>query len=912
MTHANDIVSQQPKAPHYIGDVGANELRRTVMSFVFTDIEGSTRRWESHPDEMMNAVARHDELLEAAMSHHGGEVFHHSGDGVIASFCSPLAAINAAADAQARLDAEDWAQVDGMNVRMAVHVGDVVMRDGELFGWALNFGSRLNAIGHGGQVLLSESCVESIVSDLVQPLDLVELGLTRLRDIAQPTRVFQLVGPSLRRDFPPLRNTVTVNQLPLPRQSIVGRDAEVEAVARDLGVNRVVSLIGARGVGTSRLALAAGHHVAAQYGDGVLHCDLGGVNPSGVADAVATSFGIGPRSGLSIEKSVVEWLGTQDLLLVFEHCEHAIEAVDRLLSGILAGAPNATVLCTSERPVGIAGELIYRVAPLSSTSSVALFIERATAAGAMVADSPAIRDLCEHLEGMPLAIEVAAANAPIYTVRELSERLRRRELPARSGTQGDPRSMNEAVALGFDALPEGLRHVLSAAAIFAGSFDRADFAAVCMPTATPNEADEAITALLNRSLIQLRHVDGQPLFRLLAVVSEYARVRATSESNAAAASRFVDHMIELSTTAANDLRGPEEGLACRRVGEQFDNIRAAFERSLASGDFANAATLSTVLWEYGFMRLHSEYSRWSLRVIDTFAAGDEAGLAPVLGVAAIGAWFRDDLQSSMELARRAIRLETEFELDFDLPARLALQNATVYSGAGSAPPDILAEMASYQRSRPELYFHVNVDTQNSIMSTWLGDTEAATRRAIRAVRLARESKNPSSLAFALWALGSALETEDEPQAETLLGNALDVAREVDNGWLTAIVQMSLASLRRRSSSPIDAVPILIDLLDLLWRAGHRSHLWATLRLCGLVLGDLGEDALAVQTRSWVSSAQSAMPPLPVDAAAIEAQSQQLVDEHGEAWVDRQSALVASWTTESAVATVRSALQQQLA
>jgi hypothetical protein len=211
-----------------------------------------------------------------------------------------------------------------------------------------------------------------------------------------------------------------------------------------------------------------------------------------------------------------------------------------------------------------------------------------------------------------------------------------------------------------------------------------------------------------------------------------------------------------------------------------------------------------------------------------------------------------------------------------------------------------------------LYFHVNVDTQNSIMSTWLGDTEAATRRAIRAVRLARESKNPSSLAFALWALGSALETEDEPQAETLLGNALDVAREVDNGWLTAIVQMSLASLRRRSSSPIDAVPILIDLLDLLWRAGHRSHLWATLRLCGLVLGDLGEDALAVQTRSWVSSAQSAMPPLPVDAAAIEAQSQQLVDEHGEAWVDRQSALVASWTTESAVATVRSALQQQLA
>ena len=882
------------------------------MSFVFTDIEGSTSRWESHPDEMMSAVARHDELLDNAMRAHGGVVFHHSGDGVIASFDAPLAAINAAADAQARFNAEDWDQVDGMNVRMAVHVGDVVMRDGEPFGWALNFGSRLNAIGHGEQVLLSESCVESIGNGLAQPLDVVALGRTRLRDIAQPTRVFQLVGPSLRRDFPPLRNTVTNNQLPLPRQSIVGRDAEVEAVALDLEANRVVSLIGARGIGTSRLALAAGHRVAERYSGGVLHCDLGGVSPSGIADAVATSFGVGVRAGLSTELSVVEWLGTQGLLLVFEHCERAIEAVDRLLSAILAGAPNVTVLCASERPLGIEGEFIYRVAPLPPSSSAMLFVERATAAGAVVDDSPAVRELCEQLEGMPLAIEVAAANALIYTVSELSDRLRRRELPAGLGPQGDLRSMNEAVALGFDALPEDQRQVLSAAAIFAGSFDRAAVAAVCMPTARSSEVDEAITALLNRSLIQLIHVDGQPLFRLLGVVSEYVRAQATTESNAAASVRFIDHMIVLSTTAAGDLRGPDERLACRRVGEQFDNIRAAFERSLASGDFARATTLATVLWEYGFMRLNSEYFRWSQRVIDTFGAGDEVQLAPVLGVAAVGAWFRDDLQSTMELARRAIRLETEFELDFDLPARLAIANATVYSGAGAAPPDIFAELASYQRSRPELYFHVNVDTQNSIMSTWLGDTEAATRRAIRAVRSARESKNPSSLAFALWALGSALEADDEPQAETLLGNALDVAREVDNGWLTALVQMSLASLRRRSSSAIDAVPILADLLDLLWRAGHRSHLWATLRLCGLVLGDLGEDALAVQIRSWVSSAQLAMPPLPVDAVAIKAQSQQLVEEHGEAWVDRQTALAASWTTESAIATVRGALLRQLA
>ena len=883
-----------------------------TMSFVFTDIEGSTRRWETHPDEMMSAVARHDELLDRSMSDHGGAVFHHSGDGIIASFTSPLDAIEAAADAQERLAAGDWDRVDGMNVRMAVHIGDVVMRDGEPFGWALNFGSRLNSIGHGGQVLLSEACVESVGAELHDPFGIASLGPTRLRDIARPTRVYQLVGPNLRGDFPPLRNTVTTNQLPLPRQSIIGRNDEIEAVAHELEVNRIVSLIGARGVGTSRLALAAAHHVADRFDGGVYHCDLGGVSPSLVVEALATSFGVGLRAGLSVEQSVIEWLGTQELLLVIEHCERAIEAIDRLLSAVLSGAPNSTVLCTSERPLGTEGEFIHRLAPLTLQAAAELFVERANAAGAQAKDSPEVRELCEQLEGMPLAIEVAAANAPIYTLRELSDRLRRHELPARSGPQRDLRSMDEAVTLGFEALPMELRDVLTAAAIFAGSFDRAAFAAVCMPTATAAEADEAITALLNRSLIQLRYADGQPLFRLLGVVSEYVRLRAPAEATAVASSRFVDHMITFSELAARDLRGPDEAMACQRVSEQFGNIRAAFERSLAAGDFERSATLATVLWEFGFMRLNSEYFRWSERVLDTFAAGHEAALAPVLGVSAVGAWFRDDLDLALERGRRAIRLEAEFDLDFDLPARLALNNAVVYSGAGAPPQDLFGQVAAYQRSRPELYFHVNVETQNSIMSTWLGDTEAATRRAIRAVRMARESKNPSSLAFALWALGSALEVDDEPQAETLLGNGLDIAREVDNGWLTALIQMSLASLRRRSSSPIDAVPILLDLLDLLWRAGHRSHLWTTMRLCGLVLGDLGQDALAVQAASWVEMAQLAMPPLPVDAVALEAQRQRLIDEHGETWVERQSALAASWTPESAIAAVRSALSEQLA
>ena len=885
---------------------------RTRMSFVFTDIEGSTLRWEMHPNSMMNAVAEHDALIHASMVEHGGTVFHRSGDGFIAWFESPVDAATAAAHAQREITAADWDLVGGLSVRMAVHVGDVVVRDDEPFGWALNFGSRLNSIGHGGQVLLSEAAVQAVGPELADDFDLVGLGPTRLRDIALPTEVFQLRGHGLGDTFPPLRNTVAKVDLPLAHTSIVGRDGEIEVVARALDTNSVVTLVGLRGVGTSRLAIAAASRAAPSYHGGTLHCDLAGVSPAGVSSVLATSFGIGLRPGRSVDESMIEWFGDQKMLLVIEHCERSIEAVARLLAAVLAGAPNTTVLCTSERPIGIDGELLHRVAPLSLDHSVELFVDRAIAAGADISNSADVRELCAHLDGMPLAIEVAAANASIRTAGEQLDTLRRRELSERVESSEDLRSMYDAMAMGFDAIPADLQGVLSAASTFAGPFDRAAFAAVCLPAATPAEIDAALTELLNRSLIQLGHSDGRPLFHLLSIVADFARRQAPAEASAEAGERFLDHMITVSTAAAAGLRGPDELIHSRRVGEQFGNIRAAFERSLAAGDLTRAATISTVLWDYGFMRMNAEYFRWSERVIDTFAAGDEARLAPVLGVAAFGAWFRDDIHVAFERARRAIRLERDFDLEFDLPARLALINATVYSGAGQPPPDIFAEQAAYQRCRPELYFHVNVDTQNSIMATWLGDTEAATRRALRAVRVARESENPSTLAFALWALGSALATDDEPQAETLLGNALEIARQVDNGWLTALVQMSLASLRRRSGSAIDAVPLLLDLLDLLWRAGHRSHIWATLRLCGLVLGDLGDDALAVQVRSWVHAAQLAMPPLPADTAALAVQDERLSAEHGDEWVRRTAVLATSWTTESAVAQVRAALQAHLA
>jgi hypothetical protein len=313
------------------------------------------------------------------------------------------------------------------------------------------------------------------------------------------------------------------------------------------------------------------------------------------------------------------------------------------------------------------------------------------------------------------------------------------------------------------------------------------------------------------------------------------------------------------------------------------------------------------------MRMNDECFRWAERLIATFTARDqEALVAPAIGVAALGAWIRDDLDDAYEWSHRALRLEGEFDLEFDLPARLALINATVYSGDGAAPPEIFAEQAEFQRARPELYFHVNVNTQMSMMSTWLGDREAAERRALRALALARQSRNPSSIAYALWALGTAIEQDDPLRAESLLGSALETAREVNNAWVTALVQMSLASLRRRISSPIDAVPLLLDQLDLLWRAGHRSHLWATVRLCSLVAGDLRNDELAFGLESSVAQAGLAMPALPVDAEALQAQNQRIRETYPPEWAERTVAIAATWDVDTIVGMIQADFDRAVA
>lgn len=886
--------------------------QREFLSFLFTDIEGSTQRWERFPNDMHDVVARHDDLLSNAVERSGGVLVTHTGDGLIASFTDAAAAIAAAIEVQVAIGSNDWSVVDGLAVRVAVHRGEIVRRDGQPWGWALNLASRLNSLAHGGQIIVSGPVLDSVGDLADAPFTARPLGRHRLRDIAEPADVFQIDWPGSAHSFAPLRNAVRVRPLPAPAKNVIGRNDDIRRTRAAARTHRVLTLAGPKGSGTSTLGLELARSLADDFDGNVHRCDLLGVPASSALESIATTLGVNVRPGQSIAESISSWVDQQHVLLVLDHCALCVEAIVRLVDLLVRTSPNCTILCSSTGPLGIEGEFLHRLLPLSMDAAVELFRERAEAAGAHVSDTAELRTLCERLDRMPLALEVAASNAAIATVPELLELLAASQLQDSSGDGASIQSIRDAVDVALDELDPEQRETLLASTVFAGPFDRSAFHRVCCPHASEVESNRLLSRLLDRSLLTVDDSTGQPLFRCFESVVEALRDELDRSVLQHVRERFVHAMIDFADSSAVQLRGADERLATRRVQSQFRNLRAAVDHALSTGDLESAARISTALWDFGFMRMSDEYFRWSERVLATFATGDEALLGPVLGVAALGAWVRNDIESALEWSRRALRLEAEKGLAFDLPARLALINASVYSGLASAPPEVFREAADHQRSRPDKYFHVNVDTQNAVMAMWRGDREAAVRRAVRAVRIARESENPSSLSFALWGLGSALDADDHIQALGLLGEALGVARSVGNQWLIAISQMSLASVRRRIGDPLDAAAILLDLIDLLWRSGHRSHLWATLRLTALTLADLGDHETAVRLHACVSGAGSVMPAIPADATEWEQMLEVVGADRGHEWVAKATFITATWTTKSCVDAARVSLQAQLA
>ncbi len=573
-----------------------------TVTFLFTDIEGSTRRWEAFPDAMRLALRRHDALLRAALERHEGYVFKTIGDAFCAAFQETEAALRGALAAQRALAREDWEAVGGLRVRMALHAGTVDERDGDYFGPPVNRVARLLSIAHGGQVILSGAAAELARKRLEAGVSLIDLGSHRLKDLETPEKVFQLAAPDVPATFPPLRSLdVRPHNLPQQPTSFIGRELELKELAQRLERARLLTLFGPGGVGKTRLSVQLGAELLERFPDGVWFVDLAPVaDPALVAVQTASVVGAPVAPGMPAHDAVVAGLRYRRALLIFDNCEHVVAAASGLVGAILRDAANVQVVATTREALNLDGEVVYPVgslplppagAPLDAQSALAygavrLFVERADAATGSFAlcegNVAHVVEICRRLDGIALALELAAPKLTVLDPAQLAARLDERFRLLTGGKRTAlprQRTLRALIDWSYDLLDEREQQLFRRLSIFAGGWTLEAASAVCSDDAWSEwESYELLSSLVAKSLVSAeRYGEGQR-FRMLESTRAYARERLHENAeSAAAARRHALYCADFMRAARAHVEAMDDRAWQRAVAPELDNLRAAFE-----------------------------------------------------------------------------------------------------------------------------------------------------------------------------------------------------------------------------------------------------------------------------------------------------------------------------------------------
>lgn len=580
-----------------------------AVTFAFTDIEGSTARWERNREAMQEAVRRHDAIMRSAISEHAGHVFKTIGDAFCAAFERPEDAIAAMLAAQQTLAAEDFSAVGGLRVRMALHVGNADERDGDYFGPNVNRVARLLAIGHGGQVLLSGAAQASIAANLPGDVTLIDLGLRRLKGLSQPEAVWQLSIAGLRTSFPPLDSLdARPNNLLVQVTPLIGREREVEHVKALIDAHRVVSILGSGGVGKTRLALQAGADLIDRFDHGVWFADLSPIrDPELVASVVAKVLSINARDDQRLDEVIPQALKRKQLLLILDNCEQVLDTAAALADAIHHTAPQVHILATSRQALEIPGEAAYRLPSLAVPDAsisvnanealrygaIGVFVQRARLADTHFALSDdtasTVAEICRRLDGIPLAIELAAARVRVLPIPTLAQRLNERFTLLTGGSRTAlPRqkTLSALIDWSYDLLTPQEQLLFTRAGIFAGSFSLDAATAVC----SGEDLDgigilDLLASLTDKSLVVADTSGEHERYSLLESTRAYALEKlATEGAHERLARRHAGHFRDQALDADERASSTSSTAAWLAGAElELDNYRAVLERALKDG-----------------------------------------------------------------------------------------------------------------------------------------------------------------------------------------------------------------------------------------------------------------------------------------------------------------------------------------
>ncbi|HXY92951.1 MAG TPA: adenylate/guanylate cyclase domain-containing protein [Acidimicrobiia bacterium] len=859
------------------------DLPTGTVTFLFTDLEGSSRLWEEHPEAMQVALARHDEIVRGSIERHGGHVVKMRGDGAHAAFATADRAIVAAIAAQQALEHEQWGATGPLQVRVGVHTGAATLREADYFGPAVNRAARLMDVAHGGQIVCSQATADLVRDGLPEGVRLVDLGEHRLRDLSRAERIFGVSAPALRAEFGPLRSLDAFpGNLPLQVSSFIGRDVEIEETVAALGEARVVTLTGVGGVGKTRLALQVAAEVLPQFAEGAWLVELAAVrDPAGVVDAVLAVFGVTERSGQTRTEALVEFLGTKRLLLVVDNCEHVLDPVAELVDAIIRSCPGAAILATSREGLAIVGERILAVPSLGTpavdaglgviagSDAVQLFVDRAHAADSTFAlnaeNAGAVVQVCRRLDGVPLAIELASARVSMMSPAELAAALDQRFEVLAGGRRGAVKrqqTLRATIDWSYDLLDEAHQRLLARLAVFAGGWTREAAEAVCAGDPIGTRAIFALLGdLVARSLVVADRGQPDTRYRLSETIREYAEERlAEHHETKSLRDRHARWYIEYVKRCRELLWGPDQIISGKRILADGDNVLAAFGHAVDSGDldlatafidhavepaqvgFALRLPVAPVLAMPG-IESHRSYPVVLMAAASEARAAGEADRSDELGAAALA-------------AEAAQTTPPPYSSDLTYMAHTLAGGNWMTRGEWSKGAAASLEGVAYSREAG-LGAYTPVEMGGAAMMLCLGGRPAdAVPIATEGLALARATGMPTAIAMNLVALALALTRETPERARALLQEAFELNATLDYEHFTELAQMTIAAASL-ADWPLTARLARRSIRHLHW-INDRIQLAGILNIAARALCDTDPDAAAT-IQGTVRTLASAIP-----------------------------------------------------
>jgi predicted ATPase/class 3 adenylate cyclase len=753
------------------------------VTFLFTDLEGSTRLWEEHPGAMQGALRRHDELLQRAVESHGGYVVKTTGDGIHAAFATADAAVAAAISAQRTLVEEDWEATGPLRVRMGLHTGAAELREGDYYGPAVNRAARLMAAAHGGQIVLSNATEELVRDDLPPTVSLEDLGEHRLKDLGRTEHVFQVHAPGLPSLFPALQS-LDAHRTNLPAQStsFVGREAEVEAVRELLDGHRMVTLTGPGGVGKTRLGISVAAESMDRFPDGTWLVELATVEALPVVDVIAGVLGVDVTQRRTIEGALLDTLRSQTALLVIDNCEHVVSEVRRVVETIVQDAPGISILATSREGLRVGGEQLYSVPSLDDAAAVRLFADRAAAVDPAIdlhdAHAPAVRRVCETLDGIPLAIELAAARVSMFGIDDLARRVdqRFRLLTGGRGRVERHQTLRAAIDWSYDLLTDEERTAFARMSTFAGgSTLEAAEAVLADESLAADRVLDVLSSLIDKSLVTVDRSRSQTRYVMLETIRQYSGERLVSSGEAdAVRARHVAWYVQFARSAGRGLFSPDEPIWLDRLEAEMDNLQVAVAWAVATDDADAAMRIGGALPRQAMGRplLGTGYLAEQALAVHGWEA--HPARARVLAEAAYVAFLRAENDLAEQLLDRAIA-EIRAGARFAAAAYthvLALKAWRWGHWGDTATYDLAKEGLAMAEAAGDVFAITGLRIAFACQAMLSVLEDEALEHAELALAEARRLRQPTLEATAIYALGMANSRRDPAGAIELLREAV--------------------------------------------------------------------------------------------------------------------------------------------